>query len=146
MEYIIDGDPKAQKRHRYRRTSGRIISYDPSKRDKQALAKQLASSMTSTSKPLEMLKGPIRIMLRFYFRRPKSHYRQGKYSHLLKKTAPSSHTSTPDIDNLVKFVMDAGNKIVWKDDSQIEGVFASKTYTNSKRPRTEIEIWDPKND
>jgi len=142
LEYIIDGDPKPQKRHRYRRTSGRIISYDPSQRDKQALAKQLASSMASTS----LFTGPVRLMITFYFRRPKTHYRQGKFSHILKKTAPHNHTSSPDIDNLLKFVMDAGNKIIWNDDSQVEGIFASKTYTNSNKPRTEIEIWDPKKD
>ena len=139
VEFVLNGDPKAQKRHRYRRTSNRIITYDPSSKDKAALAKQMALSMPSTP-----FKEPVCVMLTFYMPRPKKHFRTGKYSSELKPNAPTEHVSRPDIDNLVKFFMDAGNKILWKDDCFVSGVFARKIY--SRKPRTEVELWMPNRD
>jgi Holliday junction resolvase RusA-like endonuclease len=37
-------------------------------------------------------------------------------------------TSKPDIDNVVKLLADAGNKIVWNDDAQITRLFVSRRY------------------
>ena len=139
MEIIINGEPKAQKRHRYRRASRRIISYDPSKKDKQALAKQLAASMTSP--PLEE---DVHLMVAFYMRRPKSHYRSGKFSNELKEDSPKLHKSRPDIDNLLKLVMDAATGVLWKDDALVSWILTKKEY--SSKPRIELEAWDPKKD
>ena len=139
VEFILNGDPKAQKRHRYRRTSNRIITYDPSSKDKAALAKQMALSMPSTP-----FKEPVCVMLTFYMPRPKKHFRTGKFSSELKPNHPIEHINRPDIDNLVKLFMDAGNKILWEDDCYVCGLFAKKLY--SRRPRTEVEIWLPEED
>lgn len=38
------------------------------------------------------------------------------------------HTKKPDIDNLIKSVLDALNNVAWVDDSQIVRISASKTY------------------
>ena len=46
-------------------------------------------------------------MITFQFPWPKKWYRTGKYSGQLKDNAPIEHTIKPDIDNLLKFVMDA---------------------------------------
>ena len=139
VEFTINGDPKAQKRHRYRRTSNRIITYDPSSKDKEATAKQMASLMPSTP-----FKEPINIMLMFYMKRPKKHFRTGKFSSELKPNQPTEHTNRPDIDNLIKYFLDAGNKIIWEDDSYVTGIYAKKMY--SREPRTEVEIWMPNQD
>ncbi len=53
-----------------------------------------------------------------------------------------SHTSKPDLDNLEKFILDCGNKVLWKDDSQIVSLSSKKIY--SLMPRTEIEIMSAK--
>ena len=139
MEIVINGEPKAQKRHRYRRASKRIISYDPSKKDKQALAKQLAASMTS-----QPLAEDVHMMIAFYMPRPKSHYRSGKFSHLLKEDVPKLHKFRPDIDNLLKLVMDAATGVLWTDDALVSWILAKKEY--SEKPRIELDVWDPKKD
>ena len=41
----------------------------------------------------------------------------------------------PDLDNLVKFYLDAANGILWHDDCQVTNLVANKIY--SKNPRTE---------
>ena len=134
-QITIKGNPIAQKRHRYKRPSSRIISYDPNSRDKQAFAMQLA-----LAKPKQPFSVPIVLSVIFHMKRPKKHYRTGKFSNQLKKNSPTAYINKPDIDNLLKFVMDSGNKILWKDDSVIVGVMAKKKY--SEDPRTEIEIWE----
>lgn len=45
----------------------------------------------------------------------------------------------PDLDNYIKGVFDALNGIVWKDDSQVCKMTASKSYTESS-PGIYIEI------
>ena len=68
----------------------------------------------------------------------KKHYRTGKYSGELKPNPPFAYVIKPDIDNLLKFIMDSGNKILWVDDSQIWKVEMEKVY--SEIPSTTIEI------
>ena len=109
---------------------GRI---DPSASDKGDFL-----SIIQKNAPEEPFKQPLSVSIFFYFSRPKSHFKTGKNSHLLKDYAPSWHTSKPDVDNLAKFVMDAMNKVYWKDDSYISTCRIVKQYSNT--PRTEIEI------
>ena len=46
----------------------------------------------------------------------------------------------PDIDNVVKAVLDAINGIAYEDDAQVVMISASKAY--SERPRVEISVSD----
>ena len=71
--------------------------------------------------------------------RPKSHFRTGKYSNLLKADAPSLHSSKCDLDNLVKMICDTiqGKDRMICDDSQICWLSALKLYGE---PRTKVTI------
>ena len=46
----------------------------------------------------------------------------------LKTEAALYWPKKPDIDNLVKFVLDAANGVLFKDDSQVVRVLATKMY------------------
>jgi Holliday junction resolvase RusA-like endonuclease len=48
------------------------------------------------------------------------------------------HVKKPDTDNLLKFLKDCGNGLLWADDSQVSEVHAWKVY--SDKPRTEITL------
>ena len=98
ISFTISGKPIALKRHRVSRRGG---MYDPSSKDKKDIWLQIAKY-----KPKKPLTGFISFRITFYFPRPKSHYRTGKYSHLLKANARAFHSVKPDIDNLVKFYLD----------------------------------------
>ena len=127
----IKGNPTALKRHRMTKTGH---SYDPSAKEKQEFL-----MMVQNKAPNPPIKGAIKIDVLFYMPRPKSHYRTGKFSGILKDTAPMWHTGRPDLDNLVKFISDALNGVFYKDDSQICLLHAEKMYVK-KYPRTEIDI------
>lgn len=133
MRLTILGEPTAQKRHRSVKMGGFTRQYDPSSADKADFL-----SIVQKEAPETPINVPISLTLYFYFSRPKSHYRTGAKSHLLKDNPPQWHVSKPDCDNLAKFVMDALNKVYWRDDSLICILSISKEYSDN--PRTEINI------
>ena len=134
IEFIIKGKPKALKRHRSTRT-GRM--YDPSAKDKKQIWLQIAKF-----KPKTPLAGDIMIKLVFTMPRPKSHFRTGKFKHILKDGYEHiiNHTFKPDIDNLVKLIADTiqGQDRMIVDDSQICMLQAEKVY--GEFPMTEVVI------
>jgi len=129
IKIIIKDKPKALKRHRMTRSGH---SYDPSSKDKKDFILQI------TNKPKEPITGGIYLKVRFVMPLAKKWYRTGKYAGNLKDNTPYAHIFTPDIDNLLKFVMDAANKVIWKDDSQIWKVYMEKVY--GEEPMTIIEV------
>lgn len=132
---VVKGEPTPQQRHRHHQVKGSdfVTTYDPSSKAKKEFLKQCFPYRPE--KPYER---PLRVDMVFYFSRPKSHYRSGKYANLLKDGAPEYHTSRNDADNCAKFVMDALNKTFWKDDALISMMSVIKKYDDN--PRTEITI------
>lgn len=135
IQFQILGPPRHQQRHRHVTTGKFTRTYDPSAKDKKDFllqAKQYA--------PKSPILGVVMITVWFCVPRPKSHYRTGKYAGMLKDKHKNQvwHTKKPDIDNLLKLVMDSLNDVFWKDDSQICSVITQKLY--DEKPRTVIQI------
>ena len=86
----------------------------------------------------ELWDGPIFLKLTFNIVRPKSHYRSGKNSHLLKDSAPLFPTSKPDALKLARGVEDALTGVVWKDDSLIVDEHLHKRFAD--KPGCKIEV------
>ena len=63
--------------------------------------------------------GPVCLGVRCFFRRPKCHYRAGRYSAKLKASAPRFHIQKPDASKLIRAIEDALTGVVYVDDSQI---------------------------
>jgi len=78
----------------------------------------------------EMMAGPVKVEAHFFMPRLKSHYGSGKKEGVIKANAPNFHISKPDLDKLIRCIKDALTGIVWKDDSQVAEVSASKVYSN----------------
>lgn len=130
---IIRGVPKAQKRAKFTNRGGFIRGYDPSVKDKSDIIAQI--KMNAPEKPF---KDPLNIIMYFEMPRPNNHYGTGKKVGMLKPNAPDLCDKKPDIDNLMKIVMDSMNKLYFRDDSLIVAVSAVKYYGDS--PKTEIVI------
>ena len=116
------GKPIALQRPRFSRT-GRV--YNPNKYEQQQFAEKVRQY-----KPQTPFSGPIRIKLKYVFKRPKSHFGTGRNAAILKSGAPTFHTSKPDVDNLVKFTLDAMNGEFYIDDKQVVEIRAEKVYNN----------------
>ncbi len=79
--------------------------------------------------------GPISMKVDFYIPIPKSWSKAKKQAAEIQKLRPASK---PDIDNLVKAVLDGmNNGIAYADDSQIVSLVLNEWYGD---PRTEIEL------
>ena len=120
FESIINFEPVSLKRHRHRLKGG---TYDPSKKDKDDFIKTIENF------PEEKMTKPIKCILNFYCKRPKTHYKTGKNAHILKDTAPKYNINNKDLDNMVKFVLDALNDKLYTDDSLIFEITCSKMYS-----------------
>lgn len=73
----------------------------------------------------------LRVYIRFYYGFPKSMSE--------KKRLIAKKTTRPDLDNLVKYILDMGNGVLWEDDAQIIDLNCSKEYGDM--PKTEITIF-----
>lgn len=85
-----------------------------------------ASAVKAVTLPLS---GPVQCRVIFYMPRPASHYRANG---ILKPFAPEFPSVRPDLDKLVRAVLDGltmGG--AWKDDGQVALLSAMKKYTPS---------------
>ena len=84
---------------------------------------------------MKPLTGPVSVRIIATFSIPKS---WPKVKAAMVENGLVRHISKPDLDNVIKEVGDALNKIVWVDDSQINEIVAKKQY--GIRPRLEISV------
>jgi len=130
--FVIPGNPIPLKRHRHKIVNGKSRTYDPQKAEKLyygLLLKQQISVLPFSG--IFPLSGPVHMTLRFLMPIPKRHK--------LHQVHGMPHYYKPDLDNLIKFISDCANGILYKDDSQISSISSIKIYSKDN-PRTEITI------
>ena len=120
ITFKIDINPVCQARHRGAKFGG---MYDPSVKDKK-----LFIELCNGYVPSEVLTGALMVRFLFTFKRPKSHYRTGRFVGHQKLDAPVWHTGRKDIDNLCKLYLDAMNGVFYGDDGQVVELAASKAW------------------
>lgn len=78
----------------------------------------------------------------FYLPRPKAHYRTGANANLLRDAAPARPAKMPDLDKLIRAVLDALTVSgVIDDDGQVVTLNVSKRYaTNTMRPGVSVVV------
>jgi Holliday junction resolvase RusA-like endonuclease len=114
QSFTIPGQPIPQGRPRFTTRAGYGRAYD----DPKSRAYKNYVAVSVRSQGAELIEGPCEVEIVFFMKRPKS---------LPKKVR--HHVKRPDIDNLVKGILDALNGELWKDDSQVCKLTASKVYT-----------------
>ena len=70
----------------------------------------------------------------FAFPRPASHYGSGKNADRLKGSAPESHVQTPDLDKLLRSVLDALTGVAYLDDRFVDGISACRVWASDLHP------------
>jgi Holliday junction resolvase RusA-like endonuclease len=131
----IPGTPIAKKRPRFFRR-GKFMGVYNAQTTEEGKFICLMQSQLNGHKPIPK-ETPVRIKLTFYMPIPAS---------MPKKTiaACPEHTKKPDLDNMIKFVKDCANEVLWHDDSQVIHIEAYKCYSHN--PMTSIYVaWDENN-
>lgn len=108
-------DPVAKGRPRFTKSGH---AYTPEKTRYAEAELRLLMSAIWVERKLKPLQGPLNLAVHFQFARPKSVSLKKRPYHIVK----------PDLDNALKMVKDAANRILWRDDSQIVAVTMMKTY------------------
>ena len=141
VEFRVFGLPAPQgsKRH-----VGRGIMVESSKKVRPWRNDVIAASQLSYKQ--EPLTGPVAIELSFYFPRPKSHFRSGKFAGMLKENAPLWTTSNADgdLDKLCRATLDGlshkSGGIILIDDSICVRLTTEKRYVLNTPPGCLVRV------
>jgi Holliday junction resolvase RusA-like endonuclease len=97
--------------------------------------KATVAMLAEKSHPGPPLDGPVGMEIIFVLDRPKSKIWK------TREMPREMHCGRPDIDNLVKAVMDSLKGIAWRDDSQVACLVTSKWVASGyEQPHTQITI------
>lgn len=123
--FDIQGNPIPKGRPRFRRTKTFITTYTPKKTlDFEGLVRTHSQEAMGGA---DLLETPVAVYLYFRLPIPDSYSKKAKEACL---AGQNKHIKRPDLDNLVKSVLDGMNGVVFKDDSQITVMHCTKVYSN----------------
>ena len=126
MYYVIKGDPIPLSRARIGHGARHV--YDCQREAKRICAIHIQNQRGEDP----LVGGPIHLDITFFMRIPKVAQKN------VENKRFQYHYYKPDISNLIKFLEDVSNRILFNDDSQIAYITARKVY--DKEPRTEFSI------
>lgn len=131
-EFEVIGDIKGKARPRVNTYTG--AAYTPTNtKDYENLIKQYFKIKYPRYVPLE---GRVVVKIIAYFEIPKS---TTKKDRALIEEGTLSPTKKPDIDNIVKIILDALNKMAFKDDNQITKLEVEKVYGEVEKIKVQID-------
>lgn len=133
IKFVVAGEPQGKGRPRFIRTAtgGRAITPPRTRAYEDFIKWEYYRQCNYFFNDKTMLKMEIKA----FFKVPESKSKKQKEKMLNNEILP---TKKPDMDNIVKAVADALNKVAYKDDSQIVECTVKKYY--DKEPRIEIYI------
>ena len=133
IKFIVKGDPKSKQRPIFSSKGGKVRVFT----GKSTSYYENLIKMHAQQHIKQPLDGAVGILITFYLHRP-------KYMMWKTKPMPAVYCAKrPDIDNLVKSVVDGLNGVAFNDDAQIVHMHAKKMYhSGNEGARTEISIWE----
>lgn len=100
---------------------------------------QLATVEMGNDGPWEDAVG---VRLTFILPRPQGHYGTGRNAHVVKDSSPKRPVTKPDLDKLIRSMLDAMTGIVFRDDSQVAILDCAKVYAVvGDSPGAHVEVW-----
>lgn len=124
MEFIVEGEPQGKARPRFSRKSGTV--YTPSKTARYE--KEIRQAFLSAGGKLIPAGSYVAVTVDAYFKIPKSYTKRKRLDCEHNIIRPGKK---PDIDNVLKVVLDALNKVAYADDKQVIGIICRKWYSRS---------------
>lgn len=122
--FFVPGKVQGKARPRFSHRSGTV--YTPGKT--KSYERQIAEAYEAQSGPC--FEGAVMVIIEAVFSIPKSWSRAKKADAAAGKLAPGK----PDIDNILKVVLDGLNGIAYEDDKQVVMTQCKKVYSDTTRP------------
>ena len=131
MRITVPGDPVAKGRPR----RSRYGAYTPERtRIHEDAVRWILKAACE-----EPIVGAVKLGLTFTLSIPKSWSRKKREAAIINPW----HTGKPDLDNLVKLLLDAANGVLWDDDAQVAVLSAQKLYGTEARTDVHVESIAP---
>lgn len=92
---------------------------------RQAVAREAALALGPEWEPT---RAGVNVELTFAFPRPAGHFGTGRNAGELRRSAPVHKTTKPDLDKLIRSVLDALTGVVFVDDAQVVRLVAAKRF------------------
>jgi Holliday junction resolvase RusA-like endonuclease len=123
VTFTVDGDPVPKGRPRFSTRGKFPVAYTPEKtKTYESEVGMMAKVAMGASKALE---GALEAFIYVPFPIPSSYSKKRTEACL---SDSEKHTKRPDLDNVVKSVIDGMSEIVFFNDSQITSIHATKVY------------------
>ena len=137
IEFTVPIDPIGKGRPRFSTVAGHAIAYTPKKtKDAESIIRLYARRAMGNEYPPE--RGtPFRVSIKAFFEIPASY---SKRRHELCLKGLERPCKKPDIDNVVKLVLDSLNEFVFWDDKDIVELSISKHYAEKARIEIVCEV------
>ena len=133
IQFVVPGTPVGKGRPKVARRGNFVTAYTPEKTASyENLVKVAAQAAMRGIPPFE---GAVAVGLHLFVTPPASWSQKKQREALEGRIFP---TSKPDIDNVLKGIMDACNEIVFKDDKQAVDVRVVKRYGQVARAAVEV--------
>jgi Holliday junction resolvase RusA-like endonuclease len=131
-EFEVPGKVIGKGRPRVNSYTG--IVYTPTKtKDYESLVEQY---FLIKYPKIKMIEGRVKVTIIAYFEIPKSTKKDDITKMIDNQISP---TKKPDIDNIVKIILDSMNKFAFKDDTQITKLEVEKKYALEEKVYIKIE-------
>jgi Holliday junction resolvase RusA-like endonuclease len=137
--------PQGSKRHV---GGGRMVEQSANLAPWRALVTQAAGVRIALTEWHPAPSAPLALGVTFTVARPASHWRTGKHSHLLRPAAPEWPVSRPDLDKLIRAVMDGLTDAgAMTDDARVISISALKAYPGGTldaldSPGCVLRLWE----
>ncbi len=118
----IPGCPTPLKRHRSCIVGHKLRNYDSQKIKKSAVQSLIWSELIKSDQRDILSYEFYEVNITFVF------YKPGCRLYLNSWGFETPHDEKPDVDNLIKFVLDCGNGLLWKDDCRVTSINSRKMW------------------
>ena len=122
MDFIVNGKPQGKQRPRFSRISKTV--YTPTKTAKYE--KQIAKAYTDSGGKCIPADCYVSVNVSAFFPIPKSYSKKKREDCIERILRPDKK---PDIDNIIKSVLDGLNGVAYEDDKQVVEAIGRKYYT-----------------
>ena len=132
MIFSVDMKPTGKGRPRFTMQGGRVHTYTP-QQTKDAETLIASGYLLAGGRRYD---GAVQLGITAVYKIPKKTSKSKQAEMLMHKIKPQTK---PDIDNVVKLVLDALNGIAYRDDKQVVSIKCGKIYGESARMIVEVE-------
>lgn len=123
LQFSIPGEPRGKGRPKFARRGAGVATYTDGKTAAYEGLVALAARQAMAGGA--MIEGPLRVAVHAYFTPPRSASAKARAGMLANTVKP---TKKPDLDNIVKAVLDGLQGVAFADDVTVTYISASKRY------------------